>query len=620
MSAAPAGDMAYGGNDVDRLGAKVIVVNWDDKLGIDWEDSLLDDQKKQDPMEGLDPKQPLTPGQVVYSTKFWKSFATASDRYLAIPRDVQRTKFTNYETYNYLACTSYNPQHHQINQCTVNYEKRPNPDYKPPNPSTGDYACNGKTLADCIAEAAPVVSQYIYAPVGQTCQLVWVGQCEKYENRTETYPRFEQEYETELTIYRFENGTFTKLDDSLATMTAKNDALAFEYSPLSVKGQISNRNQVQFQNGQLYVFSDQALQTLAVAGNSAAYVNRLDILTNTANNPSVVFSSDRAMISAVEGYTPQQTSNVTMLDLSTPAIPQQLKTFTMPGQSTQLLLANGGILGPGQVSFSNAQVQRTLEKVTLFQNDNGAELDNLLLGTEYNAWETSWFATQDDQRIRLGASGQRMFLPYSGKHHADQYEPTAHRLNITRIENGHLISEHSFDVSDEIIRTAAIDDAHSLVFGDSATYFVDQTSGDWVLSTLREMFVPFATYRLSDTDDLHARIDRVGSKCRVTTVAGFGNIFGDGHLAQVDVPCGEGSLPTGFGTSLLWPDTRTGVKISADGKQIDILSADDVVATLAKIPPQTYCYIEGDKPAFASTGVIDYIDDPPSKILCENVQ
>jgi hypothetical protein len=317
------------------------------------------------------------------------------------------------------------------------------------------------------------------------------------------------------------------------------------------------------------------------------------------------------MISAMDRY---QSSSVTMLDITEPAIPKQLTSFAMPGQSTQLILAAGGILGPGQVSFSHAQVHRNLQKLTLFSKEGGQELDNLLLGTEYDAFSQSWLDANDDQRIRLGAGGQRLFLPYSGRHHAEQFEPTAHRLNITRIENGKLVSERSFNVSDDIIRTAPLDDAHSLVFANSGVYLVDHTSGDWVISTLRELFVPFATYRLAD-DELHARIARVGSKCRVTTHAGHAQIFDDGQLAEIAVACGEHSLPIGFGSNLLFADTRTGVRISPDGRVLEPLSAAEVEA-LQKQIPKGYCYLaEGSAKTRGS--LVPYLDDVPSQIICE---
>jgi hypothetical protein len=606
-----------GGGNSDHLGAKMIVVQWDDALAIDWQDSLLDDPIKNDPTEGTAPGTTYTAGQLVSTRKSYKSFVSASDRYIAIPRDVQKTRFSHYETYSYQECTSYNPQYEQITVCSIDYERRTNPDYRAPDPATGDYACNGKSLADCVAAAAPVVSQYIYAPVGQTCNQVWQGRCEAYQTRTNTYPRFDTESTTELTIYRFGGGSFTKLDSSLATMVERAGSLVFDKGPLEIKGAIANRNQLQFQNGHLYAFADQALQTLAVAGSSIAYVNRLAVAANTDTNPSIAFSSDRAMISARDPYNyGNPTSQVAMLDLSTPSHPVPLNAFSMPGQSTQLLLAAGGILGPGQVSFGNQQVQRTLEKVTLFSKTGGQELDNLLLGTEYNAFESSWFDPSDDQRIRLGAGGTRLFLPYSGQHHADPFEPVAHRLNISRIENDRLVSERSFEVSDDVIRTAPLDDARSLVFANSAAYLVDKTSGDWALSTLRELFVPFATYRLND-QNLHARLARVGSKCRVTTHAGDGAIFADAHLAQADVACGE--QPIGFGANVLFADTHTGVRISPDGLVIEALDAGEVTALLAKIPAKVYCYIPGATPVGQNGSPVPYLDSVPAQILCESM-
>jgi hypothetical protein len=608
------GSIAPGNASPDHRGSKVIVVQWDDSLGIDWQDSLLDDPVKRDPMEGSTPGTQYTANQVVSTYKTYAQFVAASDRYIAVPRVVQTTRFDHYDTISYSVCTNYNPQYEQISVCSVNYEQRPNPDYQPPNPSTGDYACNGKTLADCIAVAAPVVNQYIYVPVGQSCTDVWQGRCEAYEMKTATYPSFKTDMETELTIYRFESGTFTKLDSTLGKMVQKTDAISFEKDPLAVSGTITTRNQIQFQNGHLYVFADGALQTLAVAGNSISYLNRLGVDASTDNGAAIVFSSDRAMISARDtAYSPTPQSKVAMIDLTTPSIPTSLNGFTMPGVTDQLILAQSGILGPGQVSFSNQQVNRTLEKLTLFSRDAGGELDNLLLGTEYDAFETSWFDPNDDQRIRL--DGQRLFLPYSGRRHFDPSEPTAHRLNITRIDANKLVSEHSFNVNDDVVRTAGLDAQRSLVFGNSAAYLADHTSGDWVLTTLKEIFVPFASYRLSD-DDLYAVVSRVGSICRVTTHSGDAKIFVDPPLGQLDVPCGDGDMPVGYHARLLFSTTHTGVEISPDGKTITALATADVDTSLKQPDgPQIYCRTSDN----ATASEIEFLDAVPASIVCDTV-
>jgi len=604
----------------ESLGTKVLVVQWDDALAIDWEDSLVNDPPREQVGE---PKKDYKADELVSERKSYKGFVAASDRYIAVPRDVETTRFDRYETRTWQECTNYNPRAYQYEACSVQYEQRANPDYRAPNPSTGDYQCNGKNLADCVKEAAPSVSQYIYVPVGKKCEAVWQGRCEKYESRSSTYPTFKTTQETEMTIYRFEAGTFTKLDSTLGKLVEKPGTgnIAFESNPLKVTGQIQNRNQIQFQNGHLYVFGDQALQTMAVAGNSISYLNRLSIPSSTTANPSIVFSDDRAMISSrdIGGY--NGGSDVSMLDLATPSFPKMLQAFRMPGQSSQLLLAAGGILGPGQVSFANQGMGRTLQKLTLFSREGGQELDNLLMGTEFDAFEQSWFNPEDDQRIRLSPALNRLFLPYSGRHHADDFAPTAHRLNVSRIDAGKIVSERSFQVPDEIIRTTSIDDNRSLAFANSAAYLIDRTSGDWAISTLRELFVPFATYRVNDANDLHVRIDRVGSKCKVTSHKGNSQIFAaeknDKQPAELLVTCPDsGTTPVGWKSNIVFSGTRTVVKIGDNGELTE-MTRPEVDAIIGAEPPKGYCWL----PARADTkGVvlINYLDNTPmSAITCE---
>lgn len=597
-----------------HAGQKVMVVQWDDALGVDWQDTLVDDPTKQDPLEGQDPTKKYVKGDVVSETKTYASFVTASERYFVVPRNVHRASFRDYATYNYQVCTSYNPKFEQVQSCYVNYEKRANPDYKAPDPVSGNYSCGGKKLADCIQQAAPVVSQWVYVPVSQTCNPVWIGRCEKYESRSTTYPEFDYSEETELTIYRFENGTFTKLDNTLSKLVEKTDAIAFETSPLVLKGAMSSRNQLQFQNGQMYYFGDNALQTLAVAGNSLSYLQRLDIASNTNGQSAIAFSDTRAMISSYAYSGAQPGSQVTMLDLTVPSKPAPLTSFTMPGQSTQLILATGGILGPGTVQVpAGSAFARTLEKLTLFSNADGNELDNLLLGTDYDAFETSYLAGNDDQRIRLSDDGSRVFLPFSGRHHADSTEPTAHRLGIARIENSRLVSERSFSVNDDIIRTAPVGDKRSLVFGNSASYAIDRTSGDWTISTLQEIFVPFATYRLDDKD-LYATIARVGTKCRITVHAGDSGVFAPDALGAADVDCNENDYPVAINRALVFAQTKTGIGISDDGKSLTPIDAAGVDALLASRPQNQHCWVEG---ANGQGTLVEYLDTVPSKVYCK---
>jgi hypothetical protein len=607
-SSVAAEDSAPSAPTADRIGSKVVVVRWDEALGIDWQDSLLDDPADLDPALAPNAAQQYEKGQIVRERKSYAGFVSASDRYLVVPRNVERTVFDRYETVSYRVCTSYNPRAAQVESCSTQYERRDNPDYRAPSPSTGDYACDGKSLADCVKAAAPSVSQYVYAPTGQKCGTVWVGRCERYETRHSTYPVFTQESATELTIYRFENAGFVRFDDALAKLVEKPNAIAFERGPLTVPGRITTRNQIQFQNGHLYVLADNALQTMAVAGNSISYVSRLAVTVEAASGqPSIVFSDARAMVSAGHTY---GGSSVSMLDLSVPSKPAPLRSFSMPGASTQLLLAGDGILGPGQVESQYGNVGRSLQKLTLFSREDGRELDNLLLGTEYDTFARSWMAPNDDQKIRVDQTGQRVFLPYSGRHHADDAAPVTHRLNISRVDAGRLVSERSFELNDDIVRTASIDDARALAFGTTAAYLVDRTSGEWAVSTVREVFVPFATYRLDDKD-LYARVSRVGNKCSVTTHVGHAQIFGAEHLAEATIPCPEDESPTGFGSNVLFRRTQTGVHVGDDGRTLTPLDRDAVQAMIARIPTNK-CWLSSG----GGYDALDYLDDVPTSIKC----
>lgn len=206
---------------VTGLGTKVTVVAWDDALAIDWQDSLLSDPVKTDPYDGAEPPTGYTAGQVAFENKTWASFIGASDRYLVVPRHVHRSRFESYRTMHYSTCQRWNPRDHQQTFCSTKYEQRPNPGYRAPDPLTGDYACNGKPLAECIQAAAPVVSRYVHVPVGQQCTTEWVGACSAYGSVTSTYPVFTYEDTTELTIYRFADGGFTKLDTTLAKLAPR---------------------------------------------------------------------------------------------------------------------------------------------------------------------------------------------------------------------------------------------------------------------------------------------------------------------------------------------------------------------------------------------------------------
>lgn len=642
---ASAGVAIPGSSYSPTTGVAVTAIKWDTALTVAWHEEFLNDPASSDPFAGRDPVMAaaqLTVGDVISTTKTFKPFISASDRYVVVSRDVSRTVFTGTRTESYSYCAmSHEGPARSIRSCAPKYEQRPNPDYRPPQSTKGDYACNGKTLYDCIQEAAPTVSRYIYVRVGETCSTYTYHDyiCDQYATNVVSYPTYDYQSSTQFVVYRYDAGDFVKLDEQLYDLAdpgqgAVNVAsLTFSGKPLEVAGAIQQKGDLQFQSGHFYVLTDQGerLHTLLLVGNSIAKLGtqatpRQRSASSYSGSHATLFSADRMMISRAY-YDPAQPSNiynwsdVIMLDLTTPDFPKPVNQFVMPGASDQLILAHDGVLGPGTVAFSSGGVSRNLQKLTLFDQSDASEIGNLLLGTEFNAdFVSSWLGVADDQRIRLDGDSQRLFLPYSGYHHAPQdvFNPAAHRLNITAVANRLLTSEVTFDLVEDIVRTVSTSSApgagSALAFGDSSVYAVNQTGNNWSLDVIEEFATPIAVYRISDQGDLHARIDRIGARCQISTFEGSLNAFKPEHLAVgPQIGCPEGSWPTAIGLAVVFRDAGTGWQISPDGQVITALDAAAVAERLTHIRTDEYCALNGD---IEDGTPVPYLDAVPASIVC----
>src|SRR6202142_3174806 len=439
-SAAPALAPGPGYNYTSSTGVAVTAIKWDVTLTVAWHEEFLNDPAGADPFAGQDPVMAATKlavGAVISPTRSFKSFISASDRYVVVSRDVNRTVFTGTETQSYSYCTtSHEGPARSVQSCAPTYEQRPNPDYRPPQSTKGDYSCNGETLLDCIQQAAPTVSQYIYVRVGQTCSTYTYHDyiCDQYATNVVSYPTYDTQQSTQFVVYRYDAGDFVKLDEQIYEMADPGpgavsvDSLTFTGKHLEVDGSIDQKDDLQFQDGQFYVLANQGeqLHTLLLVGNSIAKLGTQTMPRQRTGGSSysgahsTLFSDDRMMVSrAYYDYANTMNipnwSDVIMLDLTTPAFPKAVNQFVMPGSSDQLILATDGVLGPGTVAFTSGGVPRNLQKLTLFSRDDASEIGNLLLGTEFNAdMISSWLGVADDQRIRLDADNQRLFMPYSG--------------------------------------------------------------------------------------------------------------------------------------------------------------------------------------------------------------
>jgi hypothetical protein len=641
----PAGKGSTGSSGAS-LGVKLTAVKWGTKLDVAWQEEFLNDRRDTNPFPGQDPVEAakqLKLEQVVATYRNYKPFLSASDRYFVVSRDVSKTVFTGTRSESYTYCAASHPgPDYSVEYCYPKYEQRPNPDYRDPTPTKGDYPCNGKKLLDCIQEAAPTVSRYIYVRVGETCNTYTYHDyiCDRMETKTVSYPTYRTDTFTQFVVYRYNEGDFIKLDEQLfeltspGTTTGTVPALTFTGAPLEVTGTIDHKGDLQFQHGHFYVLTNQgqALHTLLIAGNSIAelgtqQIQRQSTTYSYSGSHSTLFSDSRMMVSrayydymSTKGITTW--SDVIMMDLTAPSFPTSIEQFVMPGSSDQLILAGAGILGPGTVSFSSGGVARNLQKITLFNQDTAAEVDNILLGTEFNAnYAQTWFNAADDQRIRLDWESQRLFLPYSGTHHTPQevFNPYAHRLNITAVGVGTgLASETTFDLVEDIIRTVSIASSpttgRALAFGDSSIYDLQQGAQGWTMNILEELAVPFAVYRINDTGDVHARIDRIGTRCQISTFSGSLQAFAATRLASGPaIVCPENSSPVAIGLAIVFSGSSTGWRISADGLTITPLTADEVKDAFTHVRYDRYCALDGSK----NDGTpVPYLDAVPTSVDC----
>lgn len=573
------------------------VLNWGQGLTPVFTDEFQNDDVGALETSVVDQGETPVAGQHVYSYQRFHNFLSASDRYLVIPQSGTDRFVERIVHYTRQRCIDYNPQWRQQNRCYSNYERRPNPDYVPPAPS-GDYDCDGLSLAACIQQAAPQVSQYIYVRTGQTCYDYWVGRCEGYETYSGSYPEYRDEKKTRYIVYRFRAGEFTRLDDTLFDLdplASDGDAsLTFGQAPFELDGHISKADHIQFQNGYLYVLSSGELHTFRLEGNTAIRTGRIQPLTSSgsswnAEQALIRYSGDGAMIS--QRGSSWGTSDIISLSLAEPYRPSVNNRFSMPGNNTQILVSHFGYLAPGQVAIPmGGDYTRNLQKLTLHAREDAAELDNLLLGTEFNSLGQTYLSG-DDQALRLDGASQRLFAPFQGYHHTT-YAPSS-LISISQIAEGDIISMGTLEISEPIVRTVGINADEALAFGNSSVHRLTLGREDapnlWGNEVVEEIFVTTAGYRF-DNEDRHARIDRYSQECRISTTTSRETLFNEVSTSlanTLEIPC-RGN-PQAIGLSIVFAQSETGVMWDSNGGNLRALTAAEVAERLLLTDLDFYC-------------------------------
>jgi hypothetical protein len=445
------------------------VLSWGGNLVAAFTDEFQNDDMGALEDTVVDPGNPPGPGQHVYSYQNFYNFLSASDRYLVIPQFGTDRFVDRIVHYTHRRCVDWNPQWRERTSCHANYERQPNPDYVPPAPS-GDYDCDGQSLADCIQQAAPRVSRYIYVRVGETCHDYWVGRCEGYETYHGSYPKYRDEKKTRFLVYRFANGAFSRLDETLFDLdpaaTEGTASVSFAPEPFILDGHINRADHIQFQNGYLYILASGELHTFRLEGNSVIRTGRIRPMASWSSDwraevALIKYSGDRAMISQMSSS--WGSSNIISLTLDAPFRPAVNHSFTMPGDNTQILVSDFGYLAPGRVSIPiGGNYTRNLQKLTLHAQEDASELDNLLLGTEFNSLGSTYLPN-DDQVLRLDGASQRLFVPFHGNHHVTH--APSFLLSISQIAAGDLISMGTLEMSEPIVRTVGLGTDEALAFG-----------------------------------------------------------------------------------------------------------------------------------------------------------
>ena len=154
----------------------------------------------------------------------------------------------------------------------------------------------------------------------------------------------------------------------------------------------------------------------------------------------------------------------------------------------------------------------------------------------------------------------------------------------------------------------------ALAFGDSSIYALGQDTQGWSLDVLEEYATPIAVYRINDTGDVHARIDRLGAGCKISTFSGSLKAFTSTALASgptIDRP--ESGAPMAIGLDVVFSSASTGWSLSQDGLTIALLSADQVTEALTHVRNDEYCALDGSKDDGTP---VPYLDTVPTAVWC----
>lgn len=416
--------------------------------------------------------------------EYFNTFLSASDRYLVLSK--QHSELLRYETRKYSVCTERSePIIRKV--CYTNWKRVANPDYEPPAPG-GVISC-GNDLMACLKEKGPKLPRYIRVADGETCVDVPHSYCTNYEYKSYEYPIYQPM--TQFVVYRYQQGSFIKLDERLSKL--EENELFLSEETLQVAGRISDHRFMQFQNGFFYVLSSTGdLTTYTIQGNSFIQTSQLTGLADDNSIQSVLFSGD----SLWYGTQARALGALSQVDLSEPHHPKRGFTLKSPGYYEQLIVDDEYLLGFGSVDV-NSDIHA--EKISLLSRDeNTLEQDHYLAGTDYRY--TSSPAHGDDQAYLYDYGLQRLFLPlYSSGFIPFEGYQSVNRLFIADREANLFAAPQVLDLEYSVDRSLSVEENLALAFsGRSVTALVKES--EWRSISLQEISIPREAYSVPGTD------------------------------------------------------------------------------------------------------------------------
>ena len=413
----------------------------------------------------------------------YNRFLSATSQYLVLSANYREQVGTSNGSYS--VCNAYgDPVSYQ--SCSVKWKKVPNPDYVKPVAQGGVVAC-GADLVSCFRQQGPRLSPYIYERDGQTCRTVTRTSCTGYHRVTYERPIY-QNY-TAFRVYRFEDGEFIKLDESLSAI--EGEGLKLTEDRIHVEDRIVGHQYLHFQNDFFYVLSSEGnLTTFTIQGNSIIRTAKLAGLGNAIG--SVEFSDQHMLLGRSGGF---QT-----IDLSNPSAPQYGDFIAAPGQLNQLIFDEDYILGFGSIRVDLGNNSRNyFEKISLFSVfDSATVLDNYLVSTDLP--HTRSVAHYDDQVFQYDADLNRLFLPVQSYGTLPgvgyQYKD---RVVIVERNDELLTTPELVDLPERVERVLSLDESNALAFSKNYIYQLNKTDL-WRKTQLQQLNTPKEVYPLAGTN------------------------------------------------------------------------------------------------------------------------